>query len=119
MVKPPTVATIDGKLMVSDGHQVWQIFADQFGSIIQRVAAEPFQGNGTRIKSSPYVSADGTIHWDGKKTTRSDMARSSSFAFDGMTLAVTVPNSFHVYLFAWTSLVVPPSQMRNEPCPKR
>ncbi len=114
MMKPPTVASIDGKLMVNDGRQVWQIFADRFGSIIQRVVVEPFQGNGTRAKSNPYVSADGTIQWNGKKTTRSDIARSTSFAFDGTTLAVTVPNSFHVYLFAWTSLIIPPSQMRNE-----
>ncbi len=115
MMKPPSVATVDGRLMVSDGEQVWQIFADRYGSVIQRVNLEPFQENRAPAKSNPCVNNDGTIQWDGKITHRPDMANSTSFAFDGTTLAVTISNSFHVFLFARTSLVVPPAQMRNEP----
>lgn len=115
MMKPPSVATIDNRLMVTDGRQVWQIFADRYGSVFQRVNMEPFQGNRSLAKSNPNVSSDGTIRWDGKTTHRPDMASSTSFAFDGATLAVTIPNSFHVFLFARTSLRVHPSQIRKEP----
>ncbi len=115
MMKPPSVATVDGRLMVSDGEQVWQIFADRYGSVIQRVNLEPFQGNRAPARTNPNVSIDGSIQWDGKITHCPDMANSTSFAFDGTTLAVTIHNSFHVFLFARTSLVVPPLQRRIEP----
>ncbi|MEQ1826095.1 MAG: hypothetical protein ABL921_09115 [Pirellula sp.] len=114
LMKPPSVATIDGKLMVSDGQHGWQIFADRFGSVLQSVVLEPFQGNVPRAKPNPHVNADGTIHWNRKTTTRPDLAGSSSYAFDGTTLAVTIPNSFHVFLFARTSLPVPPFQIQSE-----
>ena len=115
MMKPPSVAAIDDKLMVSDGQHVWQIFADQFGSITQRVDAEPFQGTRGAAKSNPRVSSDGTIQWDDKTIYRSDLANSNSFAFDGTTLAVTIPTSFHVFLFARTSVNAPSSQADTGP----
>ena len=114
-MNPPTVAVIDNKLMVSDRQHVWQIFADRFGSVTERVDAEPFQGKRSHAKSNPRVGTDGTIQWDGSTIDRSDLANATSCAFDGTTLAVTVPSSFHVFLFARTSLIVPPSLMRIEP----
>lgn len=107
LMKPPSVATIDGKLIVSDRQQVWQIFADRFGSVIQRVDLKPFRGNGAYAKSNPRVTSGGTIQWDGHTTNHPDLANPTSFAFDGTTLAVTIPSSFHVFLFARTSLSIP------------
>ena len=115
MMKPPSVATIDNKLMVSDGQHVWQIFADRFGSVIQRIDVEPFQGHRALAKSNPHVSADGTVQWDRTTINRSDLANSTSFAFDGTTLAVTIPASFHVFLFARTSVNVPSSHTKTGP----
>lgn len=103
LIKPPTVATIDEKLMVSDGQHVWQIFADRFGAVTQRVDAEPFRGKLGLSKSNPRIAADGTIKWDKATIVRADLANANSVAFDGTTLAVTIPTSFHVYLFAQVS----------------
>ena len=103
LMKPPTVVAIEDKLMISDGQNVWQIFADRFGSVTQRIDAEPFQGPRSNAQSNPRVGADGTIRWDGSTFARSDLANATSFAFDGTTLAVTIPTSFHVFLFAQAS----------------
>jgi hypothetical protein len=47
----------------------------------------------------PKLQADGTVVWGDNSETFSEVANCSSEAFDGLTLAVTIPSSFHVFLF--------------------
>ena len=105
MLAPPRVALRDGKLFLTDQQNVWQLIADRFGWVQQRVDMPPKQFSAPPSKFKPHsvqphVDQQGTIHWEQQQLSVPEMAQPTSYACDGDTLAVTIATSFHVFLFA-------------------
>jgi hypothetical protein len=96
-LRPPKSHVFDGRIHITDGHQRWQLHADRFGYTLYRVDN---QDTSSTSKNIPSIASDGSIRWDKLKAHRPDLANSSSQSFDGTTLAVTIPTSYHVFLFA-------------------
>ena len=96
---PPRVFVKDQQLLVSDQQVVWRLISDLFGHSIKRTDLPPPQRFATR-RAAGKIDAQGRIVWDGDELHLPHLAASSSQACDGQTLAVTLPDSFHVYLFA-------------------
>ncbi len=107
MMAPPHVTNIDGKLLVTDGTHVWQLMADRFGWSTHRHELDPetvipVVSRQTQQPLPPHIpklQADGTVVWGNNSETFTEVANCSSEAFDGLTFAVTIPTSFHVFLF--------------------
>jgi hypothetical protein len=96
-LKPPVVITQSGRLFLTDGDASWQLFADVFGTLWLRLPQVPNKSDAT---ADVQLNTRGEVRW-GKETKHfPELATSSSFAFDGHTLAVTLPNSHHVFLVA-------------------
>ncbi len=107
-LRPPIVFQSETHLMVTDQTTVWRLFADVYGWHLQR------QGNaddfallhlqpGERLvvnNAEPVLSHDGLVRWNGHEQRFAYLAGQSSHAFDGQTLAVTLPTSFHVFIIA-------------------
>ncbi len=105
MLAPPRVALRDGKLFLTDQHSVWQLIADRFGWVQQRVDMPPKQFSAPPSKTKPHsaqphVDQQGTIHWEQQQLSVPEMAQPTSYACDGDTWAVTIATSFHVFLYA-------------------
>jgi hypothetical protein len=97
-LRPPIVATQDSQLLVTDGEIVWTLIADAYGNALHRT---PFSGFAPENSVAPLkFSAGGELIWDTVTTTLPDLAKWSSAAFDGQTLAVTLPTSHHIFLVA-------------------
>jgi hypothetical protein len=97
-LRPPTVVFQHDHFLVSDGESTWMLLADLHGSTFQRIDNPPLKPNWTAaaIQADP----DGTLWW-GEATARfEELARFSSHASDGKTLAITLPTSHHVFLLA-------------------
>jgi hypothetical protein len=97
-LRPPKSYVSDGRIHITDGHQRWQLHADRFGYTLYRV--DNNDTSSSILKNSPNIASDGAIKWDKLKSHRPDLSQSSSQSFDGTTLAVTIPTSYHVFLFA-------------------
>ena len=99
---PPTVLLESGQLFVEDVDSVWQLFADRFGNYLHRVGDS--NGGQRNSKAASHeavgIAIDGTISWRGQSLKFPHLAEATSSAFDGVTLAVTIPSSFHVLLLA-------------------
>jgi hypothetical protein len=97
-IDPPRSYLWDGGIHLTDGHRRWRLHADRFGYTLDR------RGEDGAIpdpeKTDPSISADGQLRWGSSKTHRLDLARCTSQSFDGNTLAITIPTSYHVFLFA-------------------
>ncbi len=105
MLAPPRVALRDGKLFLTDQTNVWQLIADHFGWIQQRVDLLPEKLIASASKAKlhsgqPQVDQLGTIRWEQQQLLVPELAQPTSFACDGSTLAVTIATSFHLFLFA-------------------
>lgn len=98
---PPTVRAVGGKLVVSvgdGGH--WQMIADVFGVWFRRT-------EGLKVKPEPLpadvaIDSHGTVKWGRAACKAPHLAGHTAVACDGETLAVTIPTSHHVFLFART-----------------
>ncbi len=113
-IEPPTVTCENGQLLVHDGKAAWRLHADRFGSALQRMAeaatpAVPEKATGKRTatrspKSTssewPRLSGAGQLQWNSHQASLACLSHASSQAFDGHTLAVTLPSSYRVYLIA-------------------
>ncbi|MFN7875984.1 MAG: hypothetical protein ACK5PB_11740 [Pirellula sp.] len=97
---PPMVYVIDGNLCVTDRKIVWRIDADSFGFRLHKVELAPENLPPQKKSQAAKVTIDGKITWDDQILLRPDLANSTSYACDGTTLAVTIPSSFHVFLFS-------------------
>ncbi len=93
----PRVSVDEGQLYVTDQSSFWRIEVDRFGCVLQPASAPPK----AKLKKPrfPTVDVHGTIHWDDREQETEYLARPTSDAWDGQTLAVTLETSFHVYLF--------------------
>jgi hypothetical protein len=97
-LRPPKTYAFEGEIYITDGHQRWQLHADRFGYTLYR--AEAKDTTSSVANNSPSISSDGLLKWGKLTVHRPDLAHSTSHAFDGTTLAVTIPTSYHVFLFA-------------------
>jgi hypothetical protein len=98
--RPPTSYVSNGSIHITDGHSHWQLHADRFGHTWHQASSANSAPSSTNIKAIPHLKNDGTLEWGEEHLVRPDLSRSTSQCFDGRTLAVTIANSFHVYLFA-------------------
>ena len=97
---PPLVYELEGNLCVTDRKQVWRIDADSFGFRLHKMELSPEELKSNHKSYAPKVSSDGRVAWDGRVLLHPEIANSTSHACDGTTLAVTIPSSFHVFLFS-------------------
>lgn len=95
---PPRVFVADGWLHATDDHGTWRVCADRFGTTLHRVPET--RSNRGHTTKDVHVDSTGRISWKGLRLQRDDLAKNTSVGFDGRTLAVTIPTSFHIYLFA-------------------
>jgi hypothetical protein len=94
-IRPPKVWSSAGQLFANDGEGTWQLIADRFGCVFMRHDASPrHEGSNATVKS------DGSVVFPDQRATFAELASATSFAFDGVTLAVTIPTSHAVYLVA-------------------
>ncbi len=99
-LEPPRVFLSERQLMATDNHSVWQVVADCFGNSFHRVETTAEIAGRKPAKSVPQVDTYGTVSWSKHSLSCPDLANSTSQAFDGQTLAVTLRNSFHLFLIA-------------------
>jgi hypothetical protein len=97
----PKVRCSGERLIVSVDDRIhWQMIGDAYGVWFRRIEE-------SKIKPAPLpkdisVDAQGALRW-GRTTCKAPyLAESNSIACDGETLAVTIPTSHHVFLFAQT-----------------
>lgn len=95
---PPTVFEQDRHIFASDGKSVWMLLADGFGQTFCRSELSSVASKYRAAKGSPAIDKSGNITWDDHCVAVPELEGWSSAAFDGQTLAVTVPTSFHIYL---------------------
>ena len=96
--RPPLVHAVGNRLFATDGKTNWELFADAYGSWLRRVAAAPKKEK--KERASVEVDDKGTIRWEKRSLDQPHLASAASFACDGVTLAVTIPTSHHLFLFA-------------------
>lgn len=99
-LEPPRVYLSGQRLMATDNHSVWQVIADNFGQSFHRVDTTADVSRRKPAKSVPQIDALGLVSWHSHTLPCPDLANSTSQAFDGKTLAVTLRNSFHLFLIA-------------------
>ncbi len=97
-LRPPTTWTSGTQLMATDGEVSWFLHTDVYGCIFRRSqepAPPPSRLNGP-VKLSNY----GELSWYNESVKLPSLVGWTSVAFDGQTLAVTLPSSHHVFLVA-------------------
>lgn len=97
-LRPPIICLTTQGFRVTDGHGQWDLLADRFGWLLSRTNNSP--GPATAPQPTPSVAANGKVQWDAQTAEFPVLVGASSYAFDGKTLAVTLPTSHHVYLLA-------------------
>ncbi len=99
--QPPRVCCADGRLMVTvEDTMHWEMIADSFGVWFRRSRAARIKP--AAVPRNVSVDAEGTVHWGKLVRKAPHLAHASSVACDGVTLAVTIPTSHHLFLFALT-----------------
>ena len=96
---PPKVWSSKGCIYVNDGEGSWQLFSDRFGWMLARIESPR---KSEIPPSDTRVTPAGLITW-GSERLQAPINEVTSWASDGITLAVTVAMSHHVYLFARTT----------------
>lgn len=99
-LEPPRVFLSDQQLMATDNHSIWQVIADSFGQSFHRVDTTADVSRRKPEKSVPQIDAYGLVSWNRNSLSCPDLANSTSQAFDGKTLAITLRNSFQLFLIA-------------------
>jgi hypothetical protein len=95
--RPPQVQTVGDVLFALAEERCWRIVADAFGVWFQRVPRNTAKPEGL---PRGVAVKDGTIRWGKASLPRPELAEFNSAACDGATLAVTIPTSHQVFLFA-------------------
>lgn len=96
--RPPIVESEGSRLLVSDGRWQWELFADWYGAWFRKLGDAPTKH--TKANSSITIDKQGTIRWGKQTLAVPHLAGASSYAAAGPTLAVTIPTSYHVFLFS-------------------
>jgi len=96
-LRPPQVWASSRQLVVTDGETVWRIIADRYGtSFVRHAATVPADPPDPAIS----LTAGGKLTWGDDRLDVPAIAGAVGFASDGLTLAVTLPMSHRVFLFA-------------------
>ena len=98
--RPPTVWCHGGRLVVSAGSAHWQMVADAYGVWFRRM--EEAKRKPDPLPAEVGVDARGTVRWGRSACKAPHLGGHTGLACDGETLAVTIPTSHHVFLFART-----------------
>ncbi len=96
-IAPPQVFASDGRLFAFDGENTWIIHADRFGSLLVRT---PYVEGSFTPDPRVRLGSDGDLRLGTSHGKFPDLARSTSHAYDGVTLAVTVSWSHAIRLLA-------------------
>lgn len=88
---PPRVTSENGAFFVADQTQTWRVFADVFGATLVRAT------NASQLSQGAFASVP---QWNRVLETFPEAQNALSVAFDGQTIAVTIPTSHRVWLFA-------------------
>lgn len=99
-IHPPRLFLNDGVTHLTDGTRQWRLHADRFGYTFFSSESAATTHLASKKQRVPKIASNGTIHWGTEQLHRPDLNGLSSQSFDGTTLSVTIPNSYHVYLFA-------------------
>jgi hypothetical protein len=97
-IRPPTVRTVDGQIIVDDSEFSWRLTADVFGHSFARVDV-PHSPLG-RVAPGIGASEDGHVSWGRTSVQFDELESFRSLAFDGRTLAVTLTTSHQIFLLA-------------------
>jgi hypothetical protein len=98
--RPPKVFASEGALLASAGDNRWRMIADAYGVWFHRVATT--DAKPTPLPGDVSVNSQGTVRWGRLECPAPHLSEPTAVACDGDTLAVTIPTSHHVYLFART-----------------
>lgn len=96
--RPPVVTCSAGRLLASDGRSRWQLIADAYGSWFRRLPEEKVAAS--KLPAGVVVDRRGNLKWGALAQVAPHLASATGAACDGVTLAVTIPTSHHVFLFA-------------------
>jgi hypothetical protein len=102
-VRPPRVARIEGRLLVTDGEGVWELIADVFGATFHRAAVD--SGSPPGPHGPFYVDDSGVVTYGLEIAAFPQLAGVSSFASDETTLVVAGGMTHALHLVAMQSAV--------------
>jgi len=99
--RPPAVRCVGGRLVASVGDAShWHMVADAYGAWFRRV--EDTKSKPEPLPAEVAIDAQGTVRWGRSACKAPHLAGHTGIACDGETLAVTIPTSHLVFLFART-----------------
>lgn len=98
-LRPPRLFLKDGFTHLTDGTKQWRLHADRFGYMFLSSEGTATTQPSSTEKGGPTIASNGSIQWGADQLHRPDLDGVSSQCFDGTTLAITIPSSYHVYLF--------------------
>lgn len=96
--RPPIVSCADSRIMVSSGSQTWQVLADAYGTWFRRIPEQKVSTS--TLPTGITVDRRGNLQWGPFSLSVPYLAGATSTACDGVTLAITIPTSHHLFLFA-------------------
>jgi len=91
---PPTIASIAGDMVATDGTATWKLHADIYNSMLLRCDATAAKPAADLARIEP----DGTLHWQGLERTFPELVRATSIASTGDTVVITISTSHHLFL---------------------
>ncbi len=96
----PKVGQIQGRFIVQADEQAWTLFADAFGSVLQRAAASssPAAGASARLK----LNSGGQVSYGNYSKVFAELQNTSSWAADDRTLVAASPLSYKLTVVAWS-----------------
>jgi hypothetical protein len=94
------VREVGQRLLASDGKSEWELVADAYGVWFHRLSDAPARPAKPPLPAGVTVSDRGMIRWGQHLLEQPHLARATSVAVVGQTLAVTIPTSHHVFLFS-------------------
>jgi hypothetical protein len=98
-LRPPVVDGVDGRLLVNDGESQWELVADAYGAWLRRIGDAPKKRPKSKAAAAK-IDGGGTLRWGESSLAQPHLASATSLAECGLTLAVTIPTSHHVFLFS-------------------
>jgi hypothetical protein len=96
--RPPVISNTNGGLIAKDGNSCWQFIADAYGTWFRRLPDRQWAAE--NLPGGVAVDRSGKLKWNHLSLSVPHLANASGSACDGVTLAVTIGTSHHVFLFA-------------------